>query len=155
MLALARYENVRAGSRLGMGRLRYGESVEERRHHSTETEFEARVGYDRAVRVGHHVHVAGTLGMGPDGHPPAGSYAQSVAALERIRLALEAVGSSLTDVVRTRMYVVDLAANHEGVGRAHNDYFADIRPVSTMVGISALIAPEFVVEIEVEALTTA
>lgn len=127
----------------------------ERQHHSTETEFEARVGYDRAVRVGEHVHVAGTLGIGPDGKPPAGAYAQSIAALERIRLALEAVGASLADVVRTRMYVVDIAANHEAVGRAHNDYFAEIRPASTMVGISALIAPAFVVEIEVEALTTA
>ena len=127
----------------------------DRVHHSTQTEFEARVGYDRAVRVGPHVYVAGTLGMGPDGRPPEGSYAQSVAALERIRGALEAVGSSLADVVKTRMYVVDLDANHEGVGRAHHEYFADIRPVSTMVGISALIAPEFVVEIEVEALTTA
>ena len=127
----------------------------DRVHHSTHTEFEARVGYDRAVRVGSTCTSPGRSASDLTATPPAGAYAQSIAALERIRCALEAVGSSLADVVRTRMYVVDLAANHEGVGRAHHEYFADIRPVSTMVGISALIAPEFVVEIEVEALTTA
>ena len=138
-----------------MGRLLYGERMPDRVHHSTHTEFEARVGYDRAVRVGNHVHVAGCVGIGPDGTPPAGAYAQSIAALERIRIALEAVGSSLTDVVRTRIYVVDLPANHEGAGRAHHEYFKDIRPVSSLIGIAALIAPEFVVEIEAEALVTA
>ena len=82
--------------------------MSERRHHSTGTEFEARIGYDRAVRVGDVVHVSGTLGIGPDGCPPQGAYAQSVASLERIKGALEAVGASLADVVRTRMYVVDV-----------------------------------------------
>jgi enamine deaminase RidA (YjgF/YER057c/UK114 family) len=124
----------------------------ERRHHSTGTEWEARVGYARAVRVGPHIAVSGTLGVGPDGRPPEGAYAQSVAALERIRGALEALGSSMADVVRTRMFVVDVEANQLDVGRAHAEFFADVRPASTMVGIAGLVGPEYLVEIEVEAL---
>jgi enamine deaminase RidA (YjgF/YER057c/UK114 family) len=125
-----------------------------RRHHSSGTEFEARIGYDRAVRVGDVVHVSGTLGIGPDGSPPEGAYAQSVAALVRIQAALEAVGSSLRDVVRTRMYVVDVERHQHDVGRAHSEFFADVRPTSTMIGIAGLVAPEFVVEIEVEAIAS-
>ena len=129
-----------------------GEGMSERRHHSTHTEFEARIGYDRAVRVGDVVHVSGTLGIGPDGRPPEGAYAQSVASLERIQAALEAVGASLADVVRTRMYVVDVERHQFDVGRAHGEYFADVRPASTMIGIAGLVGPEFLVEIEVEAI---
>jgi len=125
----------------------------QRRHHSTGTEWEARVGYARAIRVGPHIAVSGTLGVGPDGRPPEGAYAQSIAALERIRGALEALGSSMADVVRTRMFVVDVEANQLDVGRAHAEYFADVRPASTMVGIAGLVGPEYLVEIEVEALT--
>ncbi len=113
------------------------------------------MGYVRAVRIGDHIHVAGTLGAGPDGEPAGNAYEQSVAALERIRAALEGVGSSLADVVRTRMFVVDIAANNEAIGRAHGEYFRAVRPVATMVGVAALIAPGFVVEIEVDALATA
>ena len=123
-----------------------------RRHHSTNTEFEARIGYDRAVRVGDVVHVSGTLGIGPDGRPPDGAYAQAIAALRRIQGALEALDASLSDVVRTRMYVVDVEQHQFDVGRAHAEFFADVRPVSTMVGIAGLVGPEFVVEIEVEAI---
>jgi enamine deaminase RidA (YjgF/YER057c/UK114 family) len=126
--------------------------MSERRHHSTNTEFEARIGYDRAVRVGDVVHVSGTLGIGPDGRPPEGAYAQSVAALERITGALEAVGASLADVVRTRMYVVDVEQHQFDVGRAHAEYFSAVRPASTMIGIAGLVGPEFLVEIEVEAI---
>jgi enamine deaminase RidA (YjgF/YER057c/UK114 family) len=126
--------------------------MSERRHHSTNTEFEARIGYDRAVRVGNVVHVSGTLGIGPDGGPPEGAYAQSVAALERIKAALEAVGASLADVVRTRMYVVDMERNQLDVGRAHGEYFSSVRPASTMIGIAGLVGPEYLVEIEVEAI---
>jgi enamine deaminase RidA (YjgF/YER057c/UK114 family) len=124
----------------------------ERRHHSTGTEWESRVGYARAIRVGPHVHVSGTLGVGADGRPPEGAYAQSVAALERIRGALEALGCSMADVVRTRMFVVDVERNQLDVGRAHAEHFADVRPASTMVGVAGLVGPEFLVEIEVEAL---
>ncbi len=126
--------------------------MSERRHHSTHTEFEARIGYDRAVRVGDVVHVSGTLGIGADGRPPEGAYAQSVASLERIKGALEAVGASLADVVRTRMYVVDVERHQLDVGRAHGEYFSGVRPAATMVGIAGLVGPEFLVEIEVEAI---
>ena len=124
----------------------------ERRRYSTGTPWEARVGYSRAVRVGPHVHVSGTLGVGPDGRPPDGAYAQSVAAIERIAGALEALGASLADVVRTRMYVVDVERNQGDVGRAHHEAFGDVLPASTMVGIAGLVGPEYLVEIEVEAL---
>jgi enamine deaminase RidA (YjgF/YER057c/UK114 family) len=126
--------------------------VSDRRHHSTGTEWEARVGYARAIRVGAHVHVSGTLGVGPDGAPPAGAYAQAVAALERIRGALEALGATTADVVRTRMFVVDVEANQGDVGRAHREYFGDVRPASTMVGVAGFVGPEFLVEIEAEAI---
>jgi enamine deaminase RidA (YjgF/YER057c/UK114 family) len=124
----------------------------QRQRYSTDTEWEARVGYSRAIRVGHHVHVAGTLGVGADGLPPEGAYAQSVAALERIAGALEAVGASIDDVVRTRMYVVDVERNQAEVGRAHHEWFADVRPASTMLGVSGFVGPGFVVEIEVDAV---
>jgi enamine deaminase RidA (YjgF/YER057c/UK114 family) len=123
-----------------------------RRHHSSNTEFEARIGYDRALRVGDVVHVSGTLGIGPDGRPPEGAFAQAVAALVRIQAALEALDATLADVVRTRMYVVDVDRHQFDVGRAHSEFFADVRPVSTMVGIAGLVGPEFLVEIEVEAI---
>jgi enamine deaminase RidA (YjgF/YER057c/UK114 family) len=124
----------------------------ERRLYSTGTDWEARVGYSRAVRVGRHVYVSGTVGVGSDGRPPEGAYAQSVAALRRIAGALEALGASLGDVVRTRIYVVDVERNHRDVGRAHHEAFGEVRPANTMVGIAGLVAPEFLVEIEVEAL---
>ena len=123
-----------------------------RSYHSTNTEYERRIGYSRALRAGDHLYVSGTLGMGADGRPPEGAYAQSVAALERIKGALEALGGSLADVVRTRMYVVDVERHQFEVGRAHSEYFADVRPVSTMVGIAGLAGPDFLVEIEVEAV---
>ena len=102
--------------------------MSERQHHSSGTEWEARIGYARAIRVGDTIHVSGTLGVGPDGRPPDGAYAQSVAALERIAGALEALGSSLADVVRTRMFVVDVERNQFDVGRAHSEFFSDVRP---------------------------
>ena len=126
--------------------------MSERRHHSSGTEFEARIGYARAIRVGDTIHVSGTLGIGPDGRPPDGAYAQAVASLERITGALEALGSSLADVVRTRMYVVDMEANQLDVGRAHSEFFADVRPASTMLGVAGFVSPEFLVEIEAEAI---
>ena len=128
--------------------------MSERQHHSSGTEWEARIGYARAIRVGDTIHVSGTLGVGTDGRPPDGAYAQSVASLERIRAALEAVGSSLADVVRTRMYVVDMERNQLDVGRAHSEFFADVRPASTMLGVAGFVGPEYLVEIEVEAITS-
>jgi enamine deaminase RidA (YjgF/YER057c/UK114 family) len=128
--------------------------MSERRHHSSGTEWEARIGYARAIRVGDTIHVSGTLGVGPDGRPPDGAYAQAVASLERIKGALEALGSSLSDVVRTRMFVVDMAANQLEVGRAHGEVFAGIRPASTMLGVAGFVSPEYLVEIEAEAITS-
>jgi enamine deaminase RidA (YjgF/YER057c/UK114 family) len=124
----------------------------QRQRYSTNTEWEARVGYSRAIRAGRHVHVAGTLGVGPDGTPPAGAYEQCVAALQRIEGALEAVGASVGDVVRTRMYVVDVQRHQHEVGRAHHEWFADVLPASTMLGVTAFVDPAYLVEIEVEAI---
>jgi enamine deaminase RidA (YjgF/YER057c/UK114 family) len=124
----------------------------ERQRYSTNTEWEKRVGYSRAIRSGQHVQVAGTLGVGADGRPPDGAYAQAVAAFERIEGALEAVGASLADVVRTRMYVVDVEANQAEVGRAHSERFAEVRPASTMLGVAGFVGPDFLVEIEVDAI---
>lgn len=122
-----------------------------RRTYSTGTIWEDRVGYARAVRVGSHIHVSGTLGATAEGEPAGDAYGQAIAAFDRIRGALEALGGSLDDVVRTRMFVVDIDEHHEAVGRAHGELLGTVRPASTMVGISALIGPGFVVEIEVDA----
>ena len=123
----------------------------ERRSYSTGTTWEDRVGYSRAVRVGSYIHVSGTLGATAEGEPAGDAYGQAIAAFDRIRGALEALGSSFEDVVRTRMFVVDIDRNHEPVGRAHGELLGTVRPASTMVGISALIGPGFLVEIEVDA----
>jgi len=128
--------------------------VSERRHHSSGTEWESRIGYARAIRVGDSIHVSGTLGVGPDGRPPDGAYAQAVAAFQRIGAALEALGSSLADVVRTRMYVVDMEANQRDVGRAHSEFFSEVRPASTMLGVAGFVSPEYLVEIEAEAIAS-
>ena len=123
-----------------------------RQRHSTGTEWEARVGYSRAIRVGALVYVAGTLGVGPDGAPPEGVYEQCVAAFERISGALEAMGGSVGDVVRTRMYVVDIEQNQFDVGRAHSEWFGAVMPASTMLGVSGFVDPAFLVEVEVDAV---
>ena len=117
----------------------------ERQRYSTNTEWEKRVGYSRAIRSGQHVQVAGTLGVGPDGRPPDGAYAQAVAAFERIEGALEAVGASLADVVHVE-------ANQAEVVRAHSERFAEVRPASTMLGVAGFVGPDFLVEIEVDAI---
>jgi enamine deaminase RidA (YjgF/YER057c/UK114 family) len=128
--------------------------VSERQHHSSGTEWEARIGYARAIRAGDTIHVSGTLGVGPDGRPPEGAYDQAVASLQRIAGALEALGSSVSDVVRTRMFVVDMARNQLEVGRAHAEFFADVRPASTMLGVAGFVSPEYLVEIEAEAIAS-
>ena len=111
---------------------------------SSGSDYESLVGYSRAVRTGPFIAVAGTTGAGDN------VAAQTRDALRRIEIALQEAGGSLADVVRTRMYVTDISS-WQDVGAAHAEVFGEIRPVSTMVEVSALIAPELLVEIEADA----
>lgn len=116
--------------------------------------WEARVGYSRAVRTGQHIFVTGTVGRTPDGSYPKSAAEQARQSLRIIQAALESLGAGMKDVVRTRMFVTDIS-EWQAIGAAHAEFFANIRPATTMVQVAKLIDDEALIEIEADAVVSA
>ena len=122
-----------------------------RRRAASGAPWEQRFGYSRAIRAGDFVCVSGTVGRNADGSVPAGAYAQAHRALEIVIAALADVGAAPEHVVRTRTFVTDISFLDD-VARAHGEVFGDIRPATSLVAVSALVAPEYLLEIEADAI---
>ena len=127
--------------------------MEERKHYSSGAKWEPVVGYSRAIRTGDVIEVSGTCAVDDNGDPYAigDAYRQTQRIMLIISKALEALGGKMDDVIRTRMYVTDIR-HWEMVGKAHGETFHAIRPVTTMIEVSRLISPEYLVEIEATAI---